>query len=91
MPQAFDPGVPLAEYRQLGATVDLTCAASIHRRVLPLEDVIDRLRVRCLGGGETGIRAVAGFVGGDVPGAAAGGLRVARLVGKVRSVHEPTT
>jgi hypothetical protein len=67
MSKAFDPGVPLADYRKLGASVDLTCARCIHRRVLGLEAVITRLSVRGLSGDHTGIRDVARFVRDPCP------------------------
>ena len=62
-----DPGVPLAQYRDLGAGVLLTCMDCIHRREFPLEFVINRLAAQGVGGGWTGIKAVAGFVRDPCP------------------------
>lgn len=58
----FDSGVPLAHYCQHNAGVRLFCLGCLHHRELPLEAVIERLKVRGLGDESTGIRAVAGFV-----------------------------
>jgi hypothetical protein len=57
-----NPGVPLAHYRQHKAGVRLTCLGCMHRRELPLEAVIERLKARGLGDETTGIMAVADFV-----------------------------
>lgn len=42
----FDPGVPLGHYRQHNAGVRLVCLGCLDHRELPLEAVIERLRVR---------------------------------------------
>lgn len=61
-------GVPLLHYRQhRGAGVLLICNACCASRVLPLEPVIRRLRVRGVGGPTTGIRSLAGFVRENCP------------------------
>ena len=62
MAESFNPGVPLAHYRQHDGAVLLTCLDCVHSRTLPLEAVISRLAARELGGEGTGITAVAGFV-----------------------------
>lgn len=56
----FDPGVPLAHYRQHNASVRLFYLICQDERTLPLEAVIERLKARGLGEENTGIRAVAG-------------------------------
>jgi hypothetical protein len=56
------PGVPLADYRPLGAAVRLTCRDCKQHRDLDLEAVIERLEVRGVGDERTGIRALAGLV-----------------------------
>jgi hypothetical protein len=58
----FNPGVPLAHYRQHDGAVLLTSLDCVHRRTLPVEAVISRLTARGLGDEGTGLRAVAGFV-----------------------------
>ena len=65
--EATDPGIPLADYRALGAGVVLTCLDCLKRREFPLEVVISRLVARGMGGGSTGIKAVAGFVRDPCP------------------------
>ncbi len=67
MQSDFDPGVPLAHYRQHNARVRLCCLDCQHHRELPVEAVIERLKVRGLGDENTGIRAVAGFVAVPCP------------------------
>lgn len=52
MPDPFDPGVPLAQYRGQ-ADVMLTCLGCMNRLTYPLERVIERL------GEDMGIIAVA--------------------------------
>jgi hypothetical protein len=62
MREEFNPGVPLGDYRKIGAGVLLTCRDCLQHRSLDLEKVIRRLEVQGLGGASTGIRAVADFV-----------------------------
>ena len=62
MRPTFDPGVPLAYYRQPGDGLRLTCLDCMGHRDTALEPVIRRLEVRGLGDANTGIKAVAGFV-----------------------------
>jgi hypothetical protein len=56
------PGVPLAHYRQHNGAVTLTCLDCMRYRRFDLEAVIRRLEARGLGGEQTGVKAVAGFV-----------------------------
>lgn len=55
----FDPGIPLAHYREHGAGVLLICEACGDLQHLGLEAVIKRLVARGVGDENTGIRAVA--------------------------------
>lgn len=57
-----DPGVPLAHYRKHSAAVNLTCLDCMQHRVFELGAIIRRLSARGVGGEQTGVRAVAGFV-----------------------------
>ena len=57
-----DPGVPLAHYRQHGASVRLTCLACMQHHDWPLEAVTERLRARGVGGETTGVREAARHV-----------------------------
>ncbi|MGI8839714.1 MAG: hypothetical protein ACR2F8_02850 [Caulobacteraceae bacterium] len=68
-----DPGVPLSHYRRHDGAVLLTCLDCMHRRTLPLEPVIARLKALGVGDEATGVRAVAGFV--DRPCLRCGGTR----------------
>ena len=60
--QSTSPGVPLAHYRQHNDGVTLTCLDCTQHRTFGLEAVIGRLVARGLGGEQTGVKAVAGFV-----------------------------
>lgn len=62
MPQATDPGVPLAHYRQHRGGVSLQCLDCMGHRIFDLGAVIRRLAARGVGGERTGIEAQAGFV-----------------------------
>jgi hypothetical protein len=62
MREEFNPGVPLDDYRKHSAGVLLTCLDCMQNRSFDLETVIRRLEARGVGGGSTGVRAVAGFV-----------------------------
>ena len=57
-----EPGVPLAHYRDHGAGVWLTCLDCMNHRKFGLEAVIGRLVARGVGGGATGIKALASYV-----------------------------
>lgn len=56
------PGVSLAHYRQHRGGVTLTCLDCLDHRTFDLEAVIRRLEMRGIGGEQTGVRAVAGYV-----------------------------
>jgi hypothetical protein len=62
-----DSGVPLAHYRQHGASVLLTCLDCMGRRTLPLEAVIERLKARGVGDERTGIIGLARYVRNPCP------------------------
>lgn len=52
-----EPGVRLGHYRQHGADIELTCVKCVRARVVGLEQVIEGLQLRGIGGAETGIKA----------------------------------
>lgn len=56
------PGVPLGQYRALGAGVRLSCRDCQLHADLPLEAVIARLEARGVGGAHTGVIELAGLV-----------------------------
>jgi hypothetical protein len=61
-PYDTSPGVPLADYRRLGAAVRLTCRDCKKHRDLHLDAVIERLTARGAGDERNGIRALARLV-----------------------------
>ena len=67
MSPVSDPGVPLAQYRKIGARVLLSCLDCHHHHSMALEAVIKRLEDHGLGDERTGIKAVASFVSRPCP------------------------
>jgi hypothetical protein len=60
-PRDQNPGVPLHDYRRLGADVLLFCRACVYDKVIPLEEVIARLNARGIDGENVGIVELARF------------------------------
>lgn len=59
----FDPGVPLGHYLQHhpSSTVRFHCDGCQASHDVPVEQVVERLKARGLGGEDTGVREVAKF------------------------------
>lgn len=57
----MEAGVPLHDYRRLGADVLLFCRACVYDKVIPLEEVIARLNARGFDGENVGIVELSRF------------------------------